>query len=63
MAGDDPELLQWFKQGDHGNSKENIAPPTIRIARQQGQSSLVIDEASQDSNTDDSIQCDGELMM
>ena len=31
MAGDDPELLQWFKQGDHGNSKENIAQTCIRI--------------------------------
>ena len=59
MAGDDTELLSWFKP----DGKENLAPPTVSVAKQQGQSSLVVDEASQDSLPDDMASVDGERMM
>ena len=55
MAGDDPELTQWFRAD---NSKENMAPPTASVAKQQGQSSIVHDENSQDSMADE-MPCDG----
>ena len=55
MAGDDPELTQWFRVD---SSKENKAPPTVPVAKQQGQSSIVHDENSQDSLTDE-VSCDG----
>ena len=51
MAGDDPELLQWFKTDD---CKENMAPPTITVAKQQGQSSVTHDEGSQDGMSETS---------
>ena len=56
MAGDDPELVQWFSTDC---TKENVAPPTMSVARQQGQTSVVIDEASQDSIPDEAL-CDGQ---
>ena len=55
MAGDDPELTQWFRAD---SSKENKAPPTVPVAKQQGQSSIVNDENSQDSLTDE-MPCEG----
>lgn len=54
MAGDDPDLLQWFKSDD---CKENVTPPTV-VAKQQGQSLNVHDENSQDSITEE-VVCDG----
>ena len=56
MARDDPELVQWFKVED---CKENVAPPTTYVAKQQGQSSIVHDEGSQDSLADE-VSCEGQ---
>ena len=56
MAGDDSELTQWFR-ADGG--KENVTPPTVSVSKQQGQSSIVHDENSQDSLTDE-LPCDGQ---
>lgn len=53
MAGDDPDLLQWFKN----DCKENVTPPTV-VAKQQGQSLNVHDESSQDSTAEE-VPCDG----
>ena len=56
MAVDDPDLIRWFTDSD----KENETPPTASVAKQQGQSSSVMDECSQDSIPDDIPFCDGE---
>lgn len=53
MAGDDPDLLQWFKN----DCKENVTPPAV-VAKQQGQSLNVHDESSQDSTAEE-VPCDG----
>ena len=60
MAADDGELLQWFTDSSSTRDKENLAPPTVSVARQQGQSSVMMDESSQDSIPDDVSLCDGE---
>ena len=54
MARDDPDLLQWFKN----DCKENVTPPTVVVAKQQGQSLNVHDESSQDSTAEE-VACDG----
>ena len=65
MAADDNDLLQWFTGTNtssgtgSGGDKENLAPPTVYVARQQGQSSSVMDESSQDSLPEDAVSCDG----
>ena len=56
MARDDPELVQWFKVED---CKENVSPPTTYVSKQQGQSSIVHDEGSQDSIADE-VSCEGQ---
>ena len=64
MAADDADLLHWFTGTNSGTGsggdKENLVPPTVSVARQQGQSSSVMDESSQDSIPDDAVSCDGE---
>ena len=70
MAADDTDLLQWFTDTSAGSclsssstgDKENLAPPTVCVARQQGQSSsvVVMDESSQDSLPDDVSCSEGE---
>ena len=65
MAADDTDLLQWFTGTNtssgtgSGGDNENLAPPTVSVAKQQGQSSSVMDESSQDSLPDDAASCDG----
>lgn len=58
MAGDDPELMQLFKNEE---CKENVVPPTVDVAKEQGQSLNVHDEGSQDSVAEETV-CDGECV-